>query len=392
MTILVAIAMLHLLVQSILLVRTMLTVPRLSASSRPGSPGDPLVSVVVPARDEESMVEAAVASRLQDPDQALEFLLVDDRSSDATGQILDRISDRDPRVSTLHVDSLPEGWLGKVHAMEVGMQHARGDWVLLSDADVHVAPGMVRSAVDLATRQGLDHLAAIPAINSPSIGLRMCLLPLLKALINAVKLWSVNNPNSRAAMGVGAFNLVHRSTFEAAGGLEALRMEVADDVGVGVLIKEHGGSSRVVVTRDLEIAWYETFGDFMRAMERITAKRPRWCPRWLLSLAIMLLLFVQVAPFICLLAWPWSSLLGWLGLGTSLWLVGFTVALAHRFGFPKLPASLVPIGSVLCALVAVRAALVGGRGGSIQWRGTTYEIDALREGERVRLHPGKPES
>ncbi|MDG2200674.1 MAG: glycosyltransferase family 2 protein [Phycisphaerales bacterium] len=383
-SILLALGLLFWVVQSLLLLLTLRVLPSLQGCRRVTRTDDPLVSVIIPARNEQSVVEAAIRSRLEDPDPHLEFILIDDRSTDSTGLIFDHLASTDPRVQVVHVEELPEQWLGKVHAMQVGMQRARGEWVLLSDADVHVAPGTVREAVDLARSLEVVHLAGIPAIRSRSLGLQLCLAPLQRVLILLVRLWAVRDPGSNAAMGVGAFNLVRRDVFEAAGGCEALRMEVIDDVGVGVMIKKHGGGSCTAFAAScLHISWYDRFSDFISGIERGMAKRPSWCPRWLLALLVLIVAGLDLSPFIALSVGVLSTPIGWIGIGFSAWAVLLSGLVARRFGTSVAMAVMVPLNTILATLVALRVVLGGGRGGQIQWRGNTYEVADLQRGAMV---------
>lgn len=384
---LVALVLLYWLVQVSMLARCMHVVPVLEVQPRPPREDDETVTVVVPARDEEAVLESALCSRLLDGDPHLRFIFVNDRSSDSTGSIMERVASGDPRVEVLHVEHLPAGWLGKVHAMQSGVEKSSSDWLLLSDADVHFKAGTIRSAVDLATAREVDHIALIPSIKSPSIGLRFCLVPLLRSLSFMVRLWSVHDPASTAAMGVGAFNLVRRGTLDHAGGLESLRMEVIDDIGVGTIIKQHGGASLVAAGREgILISWYDRFDEFLRGIERGTAHLPRRIPRMVPVILCLILFLFEVSPFLFLLAWPWSPALGWIGAAVSTVVVLLSITLARYFGLPLAASAAVPIGVSLGLYAAVRCIMKGGRDGSINWRGTRYKVKELQAGERVKFH------
>src|SRR6185369_5444580 len=101
----------------------------------------------VPACNEAGTIETALASLLAQDYPGLEIVLVDDRSSDGTGVIIDRLAASDPRISAIHVRDLPIGWLGKVHALQRGLERVRGALVLFTDADIYFAPGSLRRAV-----------------------------------------------------------------------------------------------------------------------------------------------------------------------------------------------------------------------------------------------------
>ena len=128
-------------VQLWLALRIRAALPPLRDLPPPARDAWPRVSIVVPARDEGLHVAAALASKRSCGYPSLEVIAIDDRSTDDTGALIDRAAAADPRVVAVHVTELPDGWLGKVHAMARGLERATGEWVLLSDADVHVEPG-----------------------------------------------------------------------------------------------------------------------------------------------------------------------------------------------------------------------------------------------------------
>ncbi len=100
----------------------------------------PTVSVLVPAKNEEDTLFAAMQSLLQVDYPALEIILINDRSTDRTGEIIERLALLDSRVRQIHIDHLPDGWLGKVHALHQGIDVSSGEWLLFTDADIHFAP------------------------------------------------------------------------------------------------------------------------------------------------------------------------------------------------------------------------------------------------------------
>jgi len=206
----------------------------------------PKVSLIIPACNEAGTLAAALASRLADNYPALEIVVVNDRSTDATGAIADEAAARDPRVRVIHLDALPEGWLGKLHAMQRGAAIASGEYLLLSDADTHWQPGTLRRVIARCEAGRLDHLAVAPTFWSSGLVLDAATAALTRMLMMAGRPWSVPDPESRAAFGVGAFNLVRSSSFARTGGFEYLRLEVADDVAIAAMMKQHGGRSEVL--------------------------------------------------------------------------------------------------------------------------------------------------
>ncbi|MRR12811.1 glycosyltransferase, partial [bacterium] len=99
----------------------------------------PTVSAIVPARDEERSIASALRSRLSDDYPALQVVVVDDRSQDTTPALIAEIAALDDRIVPVRIEELPTGWLGKTHALARGVEAATGEWLLVSDADVHMA-------------------------------------------------------------------------------------------------------------------------------------------------------------------------------------------------------------------------------------------------------------
>src|SRR5206468_3127416 len=135
----------------------------------PGEPPNavplPALSVVVTARDEAEGIEATVRRLLAQRYAALEVIVVDDRSTDGTGAILDRLQgEAGPgRLTVIHNRELPRGWLGKCHACQLGALRARGEWILFMDGDVElVSEELLARVAHLAETARLDHVAVIP--------------------------------------------------------------------------------------------------------------------------------------------------------------------------------------------------------------------------------------
>jgi chlorobactene glucosyltransferase len=226
--------------------------PRLSrAGATPLPSPPPRVSVVVPARDEERAVEAAVAAHLaQDYPGDFEVVVVDDRSTDATPAILARLAAGDPRLTVVRGAEPPPGWLGKPHALAQGVARASGDVLFLADADVRYDPTALREAVGLLEGRGLDLLALFPRLEMRGFWENV-LLPYLPvsfffgpgALVNS-------DLQGRWAVGAGAGMLVRRAAYERVGGHAAIRSSVIDDLNLAIRVRRSGGRCRVARADD----------------------------------------------------------------------------------------------------------------------------------------------
>lgn len=335
----------------------------------------PTVSLVIPARDEGTTVRAALETRLREGYPRLEVVLVDDRSSDDTGAQARALAEQDARVTVTRVDELPAGWLGKVNALEHGLRVARGEWILFSDADVHLAPGTLRRIVGWAEEEHVDHVTAFPAVERTGPLTTLTLASFFRFVVTAPRLWAVADPRSSAAAGVGAFNLFRRRTLEQTPGLEWLKMEIGDDQALGVMLKRLGGAAqRVVVAREaVSLQFYPSFLALARALEKNGAQAP--FPLVLLFLAVLTILELGwLAGFA--LAWP---------LGVSAWAFNAAVglAVARWLGHPRWPALLPGLGFLPLAAAMGRSGLLAWRRGGVMWRGCFYPTALLRAGRRL---------
>ena len=342
----------------------------------------PRVSLIVPARNEVETLAPAIRSRLAEGYPSLEVVLVDDRSTDGTGAVVDAIAAEDPRVRPVHVTSLPPGWLGKLHAMHEGVRLATGEWLLFSDADVHIAPGTLRRAVSYAEARQLDHLSILPQLRPATWLVDAALASFTRTGLVLGRVWLVSDPRSTVGGSVGAFGLVRRSALERSPGIEHLRLEVADDLALGQMLKASGSRSAVANGRELVlIHWYRSLAELARGTEKAAALFDhRLWPAVFWTGALTAL---ELGPFLtALLATvPLARGLGLLGV---LLLLASTFWMCHFAGQRLLPAFLSPVGVVVNAVLLLRAAVLGKARGGLLWRSTLYRPEDLRPGRRVR--------
>jgi len=342
----------------------------------------PRVSLIVPARNEVETLGPAMRSRLAEGYPALEVVLVDDRSTDGTGALVDAIAAEDSRVRALHLDSLPPGWLGKLHAMSEGLRRATGEWILFSDADVHLAPGTIARAVSLAEAQRLDHLSLLPQLDPATWLVDAALASFTRTGLVLGRVWLVSDPRSKVGGSVGAFGLVRRDALERSPGLEHLRLEVADDLALGQMLKSTGSRSALANGRELvRIHWYRSLAELTRGTEKGAAVfdhrlLPALC--WTGALGAL-----ELGPFLAAAFAP-SPIAHWMGLGGAALLLGSTLWMCRFAGQRTLPALLSPLGVVVNGVLLLRAAVVGKIRGGVQWRSTLYSPQELRPGRRVR--------
>jgi cellulose synthase/poly-beta-1,6-N-acetylglucosamine synthase-like glycosyltransferase len=214
----------------------------------------PRVSIIVPARNEEVDIEQALSLLLVLDYDNYEVIAVDDRSKDRTGEIMDRLAASPAAhgcLQVVHVTELPKLWLGKTHAMWTAGLQATGDWLLFTDADVLFKPDVLRRALAYAEAETADHVVVFPRMIMKRAGEKMMIAFFQTLFTFGHRPWKVADPDTDDHMGVGAFNMVRRSVYEAVGTYQALRMEVLDDMKLGKVIKKARFRQRNVFGEDL---------------------------------------------------------------------------------------------------------------------------------------------
>ena len=365
-------------------VRVVRAVPLLAKLNPPEPENWPTVSVVIPACNEAENLEAAVATVLEQDYPELEIILIDDRSTDGTGEIVDRIADDDGRVRPLHVTHLPDGWLGKVHALARGVELAAGRWLLLTDADVHLAGDTLRRAVAYCEHRGLDHLAAAPEMWSAGFILDVAIAAFLRSFCVVMRCWAIEDPRSSAYVGVGAFNLVRRSAFERTDGFEWLRLEAADDVGLGMMLKRSGARCCLVsATGQVGLYWYRSVAEMAQGLEKAFAT-VAGCSILRLLAVCLSIAALEFAPLVALMPLG-NSGLAWAGLAMIATGTFSVVVLARGADVPIWPGLFSPLGVLFNTALFLRAGWLGMWRGGIVWRGTLYPSRMLRKGSRVKF-------
>jgi len=355
----------------------------------------PSLTIVVPARNEEAEIEPALRSLLQLNYPRFEVVALNDRSTDQTGAIMERIAAEPAaqgRMRVIHVRDLPPGWLGKVHAMWLGSQRdaaqenaargnavrqAQSEWLLFTDADCVFQTDCLRRAIHYAITTATDHLVLFPTAHMKTLGERMMIgFPQVMAGF-AMRPWKVRDPKSRDYIGVGAFNLIRRPAYEAIGTYEALRLEVVDDIKLGESIKKAGLRQDVVFGRDLvSLRWAVGAAGVVANLE----KNLFAFLRFRVSLALVvcaLTFFLCVCPFLGLLLAP-----GWARAPFAVAIA--TIALVYTLTGRYMASSpwmflTCPIAALIFAFATLQSAFIAVRDGAITWRGTRYPLEELRK-------------
>jgi glycosyltransferase involved in cell wall biosynthesis len=357
--------------------RGMSRVPHLRALGSRVRPDLPTLTVVIPALNEEATIEGGLTTVLAQDYPGLEVIVLNDRSTDRTGEILEGLQRHHPNLGIVHLTRLPEGWLGKNHALLLGARAARGEWLLFTDADVHFAPGALRAAVTFALDERLDHLAALPHLTakSPPLKAFVAVFSLLFSLYSG--LWRVAQPNSASHVGIGAFNLLKRAAYEAVGGHRPIALRPDDDMMLGKLIKRAGFRQGVVVAADLlAVEWYTGVREAVRGLRKNAFAGFGYAPARLVG-AVAGLLVTHAFPFVAVFVTA--------GPARGLYLlVLLVIALVYAYNarFSKVPARyalLHPLGVAILGYAMVASMVRALWQGGITWRGTFYPLEQLRK-------------
>ena len=336
----------------------------------------PRVSVVIAARNEQRNIETALGSLLRQEYSQIEFIVVDDRSTDETGRILDRMAGKESRLQVVYVAELPRGWLGKNHALHVGAGRARGELLLFTDADVVMAPSTVRLAVGRLLSTNLDHLAVAPRIAVSGTLLNVFCGAFALFFGFYAKPWKASDATSPRHIGIGGFNLVRAEVYRAIGGHASIAMRPDDDMKLGKLIKKSGHRQEMVLGDGLvTVEWYSSVRELVRGLEKNSFAGFEY------NLALIVAsTLAQLVVFI----WPVIALFitngatWWLNVGSLAATAALYVDTARCHGAKARYVVGFPLAVVLFLFILWRATLKTLIHNGIFWRGTHYALRELK--------------
>ena len=340
----------------------------------------PLISVIVPACNEEADIEATLRSLLALDGVRLEIFAVDDRSTDATGAIMDRLAAEKhaegKSLVAMHVCELPDGWMGKTHAMAFAAGCATAPWLLFTDGDILFAKDSLQRAMNFAEGERADHVVIFPTLILKTFGERMMIAFFqgISALFS--RFWRIPVEGAKESLGVGAFNLIRSDVYRELGGFESLRMEVLEDLRLGFEVKRRGFRQRVAFGRDLvRVRWVVGVAGMIRNITKnfFAAFRFRV---WVTLVACTGLGVFCVGPLAALAGNWWIR-------GSSL-LVLLMLVLLYRYyrqytGIAAWYALTFPVAACLVLYAILRSMVLTLFRGGVVWRGTLYPLAELRK-------------
>jgi len=333
----------------------------------------PLVSVIIPARNEARNIERCVRSILAATYPSIEVIVVDDRSTDGTGELVERLG-RGASVRLVRGAELPPGWFGKQWALVQGYRVARGELLLFADADTKHEPQLIARAVTARAAERADLFSVIPRQEMATFWERLIQPHVFVALGARVgDLRRLNRTRTEwNAIANGQFLLVTRESYQAVGTHEAVKHSVADDLMLAQTYVRHGRD--IFLALALEYMQTRMYGSLREILEGWTKNLALGAPlmappvpwiRRLFPYVMWLPALLWVGPPIAWVAFGWdcaaiatvASLITWIGIYAG-----------ERA--PVRYAPLYPLGAVMVAFIMIRSAWRGNR--KVEWRGRTY--------------------
>lgn len=336
----------------------------------------PRVSIVVAARNEARGIGDAVRSMLTQRYPDYEVLVVDDRSTDGTGDILTGLAAAHPELRVVRIDDLPAGWLGKNHALQQGAESATGEWLLFTDADVHMDPLALSRAVRYAEERRVDHLVVAPNLQLPGFLLEAFGVFFMFAFLSFSKPWKASNPRSWFFVGVGAFNLVRASAYRAVDGHRRIRLRPDDDMKLGKILKR-GGFRQDALSGDgvITVEWYHSLGEMVRGFEKNMFSGVEYSILFSVAGGCAQLA-VAVLPLPLLLVTSGAAQVI-LGIQVVVSMVLFGVLARQNRTTPAV-APLYPVVVLLFVFILWRTMVLNLVQGGIHWRDTFYPLRELK--------------
>ena len=343
--------------------------------SQPVIQNEPAVAVIIAVRNEEEDLEKALQSVCNLNYKNYRIVVVNDRSTDHTAEILEGFKACYPQLTIVTITSLPDDWLGKNNALYQGYLNSTEEWLLFTDADIGFHPDTLSKAMSYAVSQKLDHLSVLPEVISRSPILNSVLATFSIMLMIHLKPWEAKNPKSKGFVGIGAFNMVRRTAYEQMGTHEAIKLRPDDDLQLGIHIKSTGLRQDVLTGIGyVRLEWYKNIRQFSNGL----LKNAFSASNYNLGQSI----FDITGILVCIaLPMPVMFIFG----TVAIRLMACVVLLFHLIFMLIVPpnkwwyALMIPFSGFFIAYTFLRATIITIKQGGIYWRDSFYSLDVLRE-------------
>jgi len=349
----------------------------------PPSPA-PLISICIPARNEERNIGRCVQAALAQDYPNFEIIVLDDRSTDATAEILRQLAAQNDKLRVLHGSDLPPGWAGKPHALHQAAKSARGEWLCFVDADTFLAPQAISSCYAKAIETQADLFTIMTRQIMGTFWEKVVMPLVMTALSVGFSPRKVNDPKRRDAIANGQFIMIKRTIYDAIGGHESVKDQIVEDKAISEKVK--WGGYRLVVANGMQFAQTRMYTSLPSMWEGWTKNiylGLRDHPSLILLGTFGAMLSLIAALFMPL--WPVLGLLwflnggGWMAIGVIikslivwgalLFARGMT---ARGMGISVWYAFTTPLGAGVFAAMMLTSAWKVLSGKGVTWKGRTY--------------------
>lgn len=351
----------------------------------PPPPDPPLISICIPARNEERNIRACVEAVLQQSYPNIEVIVLDDRSVDATPAILAEIASKDSRLRPISGSDLPSGWAGKPHALVQASASARGEWLCFIDADTFLTPDAIAACYVRALETKAD-MFTIMTFQILGTFWEKTIMPLvMTALSVGFSPRKVNRPDTKDAIANGQFILIKHSVYQAIGGHTSVKDNIVEDKAISEQVKWNG--YRLIVADGMQVARTRMYTSLPEMWEGWTKNiylglrdQPGLMALGVFGalLAVLAALFLPVWPA---LGWWWlQNGGGWMARSVILealvlwgYLLYVRVQVAGKMDIPRWYALTTPLGAgMFGAMMFASAWKVLTRKG-VTWKGRVYK-------------------
>lgn len=353
---------------------------------KPASPPSnaPLISVCVPARNEERNIRACVENLLAQDYPNVEVIVLDDRSMDNTHVILAEITSRDSRLRPISGSDLPGGWAGKPHALHQASTAARGEWLCFVDADTFLSPSTLSSCYAKAIETHADMFTIMTFQIMGSFWEKVVMPLVMTALSVGFSPRKVNDPTRKDAIANGQFILIKRSVYNAIGGHESVKDQIVEDKAISEQVKWNG--YRLIVADGMKVARTRMYTSLPEMWEGWTKNiylglRDRPSLLWLGVFGAFLALFVALL----LPIWPVLGIFwyfkngGWLALTVlaeslllGAYMIYMRVQVARKMEISPWYSLTTPLGAAVFAAMMITSAVRVISGKGVTWKGRMY--------------------
>lgn len=339
-------------------------------------PSFPSVAIVIAVRNEEDEIETALSTVAAINYPNYHVFVINDRSTDGTPAKLEAIAAINKHIKIITIKELPEGWLGKNHALYQGYLASNHEWLLFTDADVSYHVDTLSKAMMFIEEKAVDHLTVLPAITSRSRLFRSVVTTFSLMLFMKLMPWLAPHKRFKASIGIGAFNLVRRKAYEAAGTHKAFSLRPDDDLKLGEHIKSAGFNQQVAYGKGMiRLEWYVSLRQFIAGLMKNTFSISNYNLFLAFAYAIaVLVVMILPVPLFLLSGYPFyiAALL-------ILFSQAMVMVLARGIDARWWQAFIVPFAGAIMMYIIVVSAVRNLWQGGIYWRGTFYPLKELRK-------------